>query len=101
MGDYLELPNGCVCCSVRSEFALAVETLLAKRRFDHIILECSGLADPGPLARMFWVDEELESAVFLDGIAVFISLKENPRFIFFDIGISFRTTFVDPRTGDE
>jgi G3E family GTPase len=52
----------------RSDFLTAVEALLKKRRFDYILLECSGLADPGALARMLWVDPELESKVYLDGI---------------------------------
>lgn len=66
-GEMLELPDGCVCCSVRSDFALAIEVLLRKRKFDHVVLECSGLADPGALASMFWVDQELESPLYLDG----------------------------------
>jgi G3E family GTPase len=68
-GEVLELANGCVCCSVRTDFTLALEALMRRRRFDYIVVECSGLADPGPLAKMFWVDsEELESEIYLDGI---------------------------------
>jgi len=66
--DILELSNGCVCCSVKNDFISGIEELLRRRRFDYILLECSGLADPGPLAQMFWVDPELESGVYLDGI---------------------------------
>jgi G3E family GTPase len=67
-GEILELGHGCVCCSVRTDFITAVEALLKKRPFDYIVLECSGLADPGELVRMLWVDSELESRVYLDGI---------------------------------
>ena len=68
-GEILELPNGCVCCSVKTSFIVAIEQLVLKQKFDYIIVECSGLADPGPLATMFWVDsEELESPVYLDSI---------------------------------
>lgn len=74
----LEIGDGCVCCSVKSNFILGVEELLRKRRFDYVILECSGLADPGPLAQMFWVDPELESSVYLDGI---ISLVDGKNFL--------------------
>jgi G3E family GTPase len=74
-GEILELPNGCVCCSVKSDFVLALETLLKKKRFDYVFLECSGLADAGPLARLFWVDEELESNMYLDGIVSLVDAR--------------------------
>lgn len=61
-GEMLEVGDGCVCCSVRGDFALALEALLKRQHFDYVILECSGIADPGPLARMFWVDEVGASA---------------------------------------
>ena len=73
--DLLELSNGCVCCSVKSDFILGVETLLARKRFDYIVLECSGLADPGPLVNTFWVDPELESSVYLDGVVSVVDAK--------------------------
>lgn len=74
-GEILELANGCVCCSIKSDFALALETLVKKAKFDYIFLECSGLADAGPLARMFWVDEELESNIYLDSIVTVVDAK--------------------------
>lgn len=74
-GEMLELGNGCVCCSVKADFALAVETLMKKRKFDYVFLECSGLADPGPLAKMFWVDAELESHIYLDSIVTLVDAK--------------------------
>lgn len=73
--DMLEFSNGCVCCAIKSDFVLGVEALLARKRFDYIVLECSGLADPGPLAQMFWVDPELESSVYLDGIVSVVDAK--------------------------
>lgn len=51
------MKNGCVCCSVKSDFLAAIEELVRRKRFDYIFVECSGIADPGQLARMFWVDE--------------------------------------------
>jgi G3E family GTPase len=66
--DIIELSNGCVCCSVQNDFVLGLDALLKKKRFDYIILECSGLADPGPLANLVWIDSELESRLYLDGI---------------------------------
>lgn len=55
--EILELPDGCVCCSVKSDFVLAIETLLKKKHFDYVFLEYSGLADPRVLTRLLWVDE--------------------------------------------
>ncbi len=73
--DMLEFSNGCVCCAVKSDFVLGVEALLQRKHFDYIVLECSGLADPGPLANLFWVDPELESSVYLDGIVSLVDAR--------------------------
>ena len=53
---FVELSNGCVCCSVKDTLVNTLETLLARsrHRFDHIVVETTGLADPGPLAGIFW-----------------------------------------------
>lgn len=72
VGEVFELGNGCVCCSVRSDFSSAVEELLARRRFDFVIVECSGLADPGRLANSLWADDELGGRVYLDAIIAFV-----------------------------
>ncbi|KAI2661573.1 COBW domain-containing protein 1 [Labeo rohita] len=60
--EWLELRNGCLCCS-------------KKGKFDYILLETTGLADPGAVASMFWVDAELGSDVYLDGIVTVIDAK--------------------------
>jgi G3E family GTPase len=67
---FVELSNGCVCCSVKDTLVNTLETLLARSRskFDHIVIETTGLADPGPLAGIFWLDDELESELVLDGV---------------------------------
>lgn len=96
--EWLELRNGCLCCSVKYEPLLqttatsslctasqirltphaptlkrdagvkAIENMMARRGdFDYVVLETTGLADPGPIASIFWVDEELCSRVQLDG----------------------------------
>ena len=71
--DWLELRNGCVCCAVKDDMVTALETLLAKgKHFDHILLETTGLANPGPVAATFWLDEALESSVKLNGVMVLV-----------------------------
>ena len=50
----------------------AIENLMQKKgKFDYILLETTGLADPGPIAAMFWLDDDLGSEIYLDGIQVF------------------------------
>ncbi|KAK7100913.1 zinc-regulated GTPase metalloprotein activator 1-like [Littorina saxatilis] len=74
--EWLELRNGCLCCSVKDNGVKAIENLMSKRgKFDYILLETTGLADPGPIASIFWLDEELCSDIYLDGIVVMVDAK--------------------------
>jgi len=74
--EWLELRNGCLCCSVKDNGVKAIENLMLKRgRFDYILLETTGLADPGPVASIFWLDKELGSDVYLDGIVTVVDAK--------------------------
>lgn len=67
--DLIELPNGCICCTVKDSLVTTLEMLLTKRSdLDYILIEASGMANPGPIASVFWLDEELESRLKLDGI---------------------------------
>ncbi|PQE28939.1 COBW domain-containing protein [Rutstroemia sp. NJR-2017a BBW] len=71
--EWLEVGNGCLCCSVKDTGVNAIEQLMEKRGFfDYILLETTGLADPGNLAPLFWVDEGLGSTIYLDGIVTLI-----------------------------
>ncbi len=74
--EWLELRNGCLCCSVKDAGVRAIENLMKKKgKFDYILLETTGLADPGPIANMFWLDEELQADIYLDGIVTLIDAK--------------------------
>ncbi|THV03827.1 CobW domain-containing protein [Dendrothele bispora CBS 962.96] len=71
--EVLELANGCLCCSIKDSGAAAIEKLMERKgAFDHILLETTGLADPGPIAAMFWKNEEygmgLGNDIALDGV---------------------------------
>ena len=47
--------NGCICCSVRDDLVNTLEAIMRKRdKFDHVIVETTGLANPGPIASIFW-----------------------------------------------
>ncbi|KAM5299419.1 zinc-regulated GTPase metalloprotein activator 1B isoform 2-T2 [Ctenodactylus gundi] len=74
--EWLELGNGCLCCSVKDNGLRAIENLMQKKgKFDYILLETTGLADPGAVASMFWVDAELGSDIYLDGIITVVDSK--------------------------
>ncbi|XP_035421734.1 COBW domain-containing protein 1-like isoform X3 [Cygnus atratus] len=74
--EWLELRNGCLCCSVKDNGVKAIENLMQRRgKFDYILLETTGLADPGAVASMFWVDSELGSDIYLDGIISVVDAK--------------------------
>lgn len=74
--EWLELRNGCLCCSVKDNGVKAIENLMKKRgKFDYILLETTGLADPGPIASIFWMDDELGSDLYLDGIVTMVDAK--------------------------
>lgn len=74
--DLIELPNGCICCTVKDNLVEALETLVNKKRdLDYIIIECSGLANPGPIASIFWLDETVESRLKLDGVVACVDAR--------------------------
>eukprot|EP01116_Phalansterium_solitarium_P009254 TRINITY_DN23327_c0_g1_i1.p1 TRINITY_DN23327_c0_g1~~TRINITY_DN23327_c0_g1_i1.p1 ORF type:complete len:396 (-),score=95.20 TRINITY_DN23327_c0_g1_i1:140-1327(-) len=77
--QWLQLPNGCICCSAKDDLIVSLETMLhtpdGSTRFDYVLVELSGLADPGPIAGIFWVDDALESQFFLDAILTFVDAR--------------------------
>ncbi|QDS69371.1 hypothetical protein FKW77_004363 [Venturia effusa] len=74
--EWLELSNGCICCSVKDQGVNAIESLMERQgTFDYILLETTGLADPGNIAPIFWVDDGLGSTIYLDGIVTLVDAK--------------------------
>nr|GMC86338.1 COBW domain-containing protein 1 [Ipomoea batatas] len=74
--EWVELANGCICCTVKHSLVQALEQLVQrKERLDHILLETTGLANPAPLASVLWLDDQLESAVKLDSIITVVDAK--------------------------
>ncbi|KAK8159862.1 CobW/HypB/UreG [Phyllosticta citrichinensis] len=74
--EWLDLANGCLCCTVKDAGVTAIESLMERRgAFDYILLETTGLADPGNIAPLFWVDEGLGSSIYLDGIVTLVDAK--------------------------
>jgi len=80
--DWIELENGCICCSTKNEMVKSLEALLQQRtKFDYIIIETTGLANPGPVAAALWTDEELESGLCLDAIVTVVDAVNIKRHI--------------------
>jgi len=74
--ELFEMNNGCICCTVRGDLIRTLHSLLAKRNdFDAIIVETSGLADPGPVAQTFFVDLTLQAQLILDSITTVVDAK--------------------------
>ncbi|KAH6607481.1 hypothetical protein Trco_003794, partial [Trichoderma cornu-damae] len=74
--EWLEVGNGCLCCSVKDAGVNAIESLMEKKgAFDYILLETTGLADPGNIAPLFWVDDGLGSTIYLDGVVTLVDAK--------------------------
>ena len=74
--EIIEMNNGCLCCMVRGDLIHALRKLLRRRKkFDYMLIETSGLTDPGPVAQTFFVDEHLKRKVRLDGIVTIVDAK--------------------------
>ena len=71
--EIFEMNNGCICCTVRGDLIRILGRLIKRRdQFDRILIETTGLADPGPVAQTFFVDDELASRFRLDGIVTLV-----------------------------
>jgi G3E family GTPase len=74
--EVFEMNNGCVCCTVRGDLIRILSGLMRRKGgFDAIVLETTGLADPGPVAQTFFVDEDVKAKTFLDSITTVVDAK--------------------------
>ncbi|KAG0671762.1 hypothetical protein C6P45_005027 [Maudiozyma exigua] len=75
--EWLDLGNGCLCCSMKNVGVKAIEDMVERSpgKIDYILLETSGIADPAPIAKMFWQDEGLNSSVYIDGIVTVLDAE--------------------------
>ena len=76
----LQLSNGCVCCTIREDLRSTLAELAAKRRkgeldFERVVIETTGLADPGPVAQTFFMDDEIAESYLLDSILTLVDAK--------------------------
>ena len=74
--EIVEMNNGCICCTVRGDLIRIIGNLMQKRdRFDHLIIETTGLADPAPVIQSFFVDEVMRSQTILDAVVTVVDSK--------------------------
>ena len=78
--NIIQMNNGCICCSIREDLRETLQLLAAKKRkglldFDRVVIETTGLADPGPVAQTFFMDEEIAEQYLLDSILTLVDAK--------------------------
>ncbi|MES9944942.1 MAG: GTP-binding protein [Candidatus Thiodiazotropha sp.] len=74
--EIFEMNNGCICCTVRGDLIRILGRLMRrKHKFDHILIETTGMADPGPVAQTFFMDEEMKEKLRLDAIVTLVDAK--------------------------
>jgi G3E family GTPase len=76
----IQMSNGCVCCTIREDLRTTLADLAARRRkgeldFERVVIETTGLADPGPVAQTFFMDDEVAESYLLDSILTLVDAK--------------------------
>ncbi len=108
--ELFETNNGCICCTVRGDLIRILGQLMKRRdKFDYIIIETTGMADPGPVAQTFFLDDELKNQFSLDAIVTMVDAKHFLQHVdelnepaeqvaFADLVLLNKTDLVDPAT---
>ena len=74
--EIFEMNNGCICCTVRGDLIRILGHLMKRRdKFDYIMVETTGMADPGPVAQTFYVDDDMQEKLMLDAIVTVVDAK--------------------------
>ena len=76
----VQMSNGCICCTIREDLRATLHSLAEKKRkgelhFDRVVIETTGLADPGPVAQTFFMDDEVAESYLLDSILTLVDAK--------------------------
>lgn len=110
--EIFEMSNGCVCCTVRGDLVRIIDGLMRRKgKFDAIIVETTGLADPAPVAQTFFIDDQVGARTKLDAIVTVVDakwlkdrLKDAPeaknQIAFADVILINKTDLVTPREID-
>ena len=82
--NIIQMSNGCVCCTIREDLRATLCDLAEKKRkglldFERVVIETTGLADPGPVAQTFFMDDEIAESYLLDSILTLVDAKHAPQ----------------------
>lgn len=111
--EIFEMSNGCICCTVRGDLIRVLGNLMKRRdKFDYVLVETTGLADPGPVAQTFFMDEEIAEEFTLDGIVTLVdaahidqqlgrSDESTEQVAFADVLVLNKTDLVDDQKLDD
>jgi G3E family GTPase len=110
--EIFEMNNGCICCTVRGDLIRILGNLMKRRdKFDYILIETTGMADPGPVAQTFFVDDEIKAKTQLDGLVTLVDAKHvhqhwdsdevQEQIAFADVILLNKTDLVTPAELDE
>jgi G3E family GTPase len=74
--EIFEMNNGCICCTVRGDLIRIIGNLMRRRdKFDHLVIETTGLADPAPVIQTFFVDDDVQAQTHLDAVVTMVDVK--------------------------
>ena len=74
--EIFEMNNGCICCTVRGDLIRIIGNLMKRRdKFDHLVIETTGLADPAPVIQTFFIDEDMQNLLSLDAVVTVVDAK--------------------------
>ncbi|MEL6902776.1 MAG: GTP-binding protein [Cyanobacteria bacterium J06606_4] len=74
--EIFEMNNGCICCTVRGDLMRIIGNLMKRRnKFDHLVIETTGLADPAPVIQTFFVDEDMKEQISLDAVVTVVDVR--------------------------
>lgn len=110
--EIFEMNNGCICCTVRGDLIRIIGNLMKRRnKFDHLVIETTGLADPAPVIQTFFVDEDLKDKIALDAVVTVVDAKHiqqhweadeaQEQIAFADVILLNKTDLVTPQELDE
>ncbi len=110
--EIFEMNNGCICCTVRGDLIRILNSLMDRRdKFDYIMIETTGLADPGPVVQTFFLEETLREALSIDAVVTLVDAKHiethingsdkaKEQIAFADVILLNKTDLVDESTLD-
>ncbi|MBF2065477.1 MAG: GTP-binding protein [Calothrix sp. C42_A2020_038] len=110
--EIFEMNNGCICCTVRGDLIRIIGNLMKRRnKFDHLVIETTGLADPAPVIQTFFVDEDMREKLELDAVVTVVDAKHiwqhweadeaQEQIAFADVILLNKTDLVEPEELEE